>query len=105
MTESHIAKNGKVKDKYVGAFNVFCTSRAVSSEVEREMQKAKLATIQEHFRQLIKNCRATNRTDMTGRGMTETYGDIEQTLDTVIGDIDTKNKFENAKSEAEKKQL
>ena len=36
LAEAHVAKNVEVRDKFIDAFNMFCTSRVVSSKVEEQ---------------------------------------------------------------------
>ena len=82
---------------------MFVASRVVTSKLERRMPKPKSSTIQEHFRKLIGNCRATNRTNMGTNGISGTYGDLEQNLDAAIQEIDDKKKLETEKKKAEEK--
>ncbi len=90
LAEAHVAKNWEVKEKFNGAFNMFCVSRAVASKVEECMPKPKLSTIQEHFRKLIKNRCAANRSNDAASGISEVYGDLEQSLDVAIEEIEEK---------------
>ncbi len=48
LAKAHIAKTGEVKEKFKGAYNMFCASKAITSKLESRMPKSKLSIIQEH---------------------------------------------------------
>ena len=73
LAEAHTAKNGEVKERYSGAFNMFWASHVVTKKVSNGMPLPKLSTIQDHVRKLLKNRRVANKSNVAASGIAEEY--------------------------------
>ncbi len=103
LAEVHNAKTGERREEFNSPYNMFCSSPAETCKIERGMPKPKSTTIQEHYRELVKDRRAANRSSIAVSGVAEEYGELEEVLDNVIREIDKKCPKEGEKKEAEER--
>ncbi len=77
LAEVDVTKAGDRKEKFDGAYNMFCSSRTVTCKIEKGMPKPKAITIQERYRKLVKDRRAANRSNIVASSIAEEYGELK----------------------------
>ena len=97
----YMAKPGEVKEKFSGAFKMFCASHVVTKRLDDDVPQPRLTTFQEHYRRPLKNRRASNKGNIATSGIAGVYRELEEVMDKIVEEVDIM-KNEEMKKKKEK---
>ena len=81
---------------------MLCASHLVTHKLSIVRPTPKLLSIEDHYRNLLKNRREQNKTNLAPKGISEEYGELEKVVFTIIEEVDARRNEEKTRKDAEK---